>query len=65
MIKNGVNGFIFRNENADDLAQKMNIILTHRERLYNIGKRGKEMYEKHLSTETAKKNWLNFIETLN
>lgn len=50
-ITSGENGFVFRNENAEDLAEKMSWCIEHRDRLPCIGRRARSVYEEHFSME--------------
>lgn len=44
-IVQGENGFIFRNGDGEDLADKIRWCINYRDKLCNIGKRAREVYE--------------------
>lgn len=48
-ITSGENGFVFRNENAEDLAEKMSWCIEHRDELPSIGRKAREVYEDYFS----------------
>lgn len=48
-IKDGVNGFICRSNDAQDLSEKLKYIIDHKEDLRQIGKRGRKIYEEEFS----------------
>lgn len=48
-IENGKNGFICKQGDEYDLAEKMKYIINHREKLRDIGNQAREVYEKYFS----------------
>lgn len=50
-IISGENGFVFQNENAEDLAEKMSWCIEHRDELPRIGRNARRVYEDHFSME--------------
>lgn len=63
-IEDGINGFVFENENAQQLCEKMMYVIDHKNELETIGKAGRKIYEEHLSMEIFEKNLLELMEQL-
>lgn len=57
-IESGVNGFIFETE--EELAGQMAWVVDHKEKLYEIGKRGRRIYEQNFSEEIMEKKLAEF-----
>ena len=53
-IKQGENGFTFRNEKTDELAECMVWTLEHRPELRVIGERTREIYETEFSKDSMR-----------
>lgn len=50
-ITSGENGFVFRNEDAEDLAEKISWCIEHRDELPRIGRNARRVYENYFSME--------------
>lgn len=50
-ITSGENGYVFRNEDAEDLAEKISWCIEHRDELPRIGKNARRVYETYFSME--------------
>lgn len=53
-IKQGQNGFTFRNEKTNELAECMTWTLEHRQELGTIGERSREIFEKEFSQDSMR-----------
>lgn len=51
LITPGENGFVFRNGDKEDLANKIAWCIEHRDRLKSIGKRARKVYEANFTME--------------
>lgn len=61
-IREGVEGWIFENENVSELAEKMKWCVENKERLSEIGQNARKLYERTFSMEIFEKNLLELIE---
>lgn len=50
-IISGENGFVFRNEDEEDLAEKMSWCIEHRDALPRIGRKARRIYENYFTVE--------------
>lgn len=50
-IATGENGFVFRNGDQNDLAEKISWCISHRDRLWRIGKNARKVYEANFTLE--------------
>lgn len=57
-IESGVNGFLFETE--EELAGQMAWMVDHKEKLFEIGKRGRSIYEQNFSEEIMEKKIAEF-----
>lgn len=55
-IKDGADGFVVRQGDAQALAAKIGWCVEHRDRLEQIGKNARQIYEQHFSMEVFEKN---------
>lgn len=49
LIKNNYSGFVFENENSQELAELMNYVVLHKEDMAYIGKNGRLLYEQYFA----------------
>lgn len=61
-IEEGVSGFVCKKENVQDLADKMQWVLEHRDAARKIGAQGRMIYEKYFSIGAFAKNLDNVIQ---
>lgn len=61
-IKEKENGFIFENENIEELASKIEWCVQHVERLSEIGKKSRKIYEKNFSMQVFEERLMDLIE---
>lgn len=61
-ITDGENGFIFENNNAKMLAEKITYLVNNRDKLSEIGKNGRLIYKKYFSMDVFHKNLLLKID---
>lgn len=61
-IHDGLDGFIFKSEDVDGLAAKINRCMEHRERLAQMGREARKIYEKYFSMEIFERNLLDIVE---
>lgn len=54
-IKEGINGFVCRSNDAQDLAEKLKYIIDNKNDLIKIGKEGRKIYEREFSMESFHK----------
>lgn len=64
-IKEGVNGFIVKAGDADDLTRGLRELLVHRKELPEIGKRGYPIYYDNFSPNAFRNNILKLFADLN
>lgn len=60
-ITDGMNGMIMRQGDVKDLAEKIIWCIEHRDRLEQIGKAARRLYEKFFSMEVFEKNLLDIV----
>ena len=65
IIKDGENGFLVNPGDADDLAEKLRILLSDKKLAIEMGKRGREIIQEKFSNEEYIKNYLDMIRFTN
>lgn len=64
-IQNGIDGFVFSNENVQHLAEKIKWCVNNRNELEDMGRKARKIYEKYFSMEAFEKKFLEVVkETL-
>lgn len=63
IIKDGVNGFIFENENPIHLAEKIEILIRDKLLIGQMGKEARNLYEEYLTIEKFERNMLKLINS--
>ena len=63
-IADGWNGYLFENQNAGDLANKIGLFLNDQSKIDLFGARSKERIEKHFSLELHKENILKLYQEI-
>ena len=61
-IENGINGFVFESGNVEDLKNKIIEIVENRDKLDNIKRRGREIYDNNFRMEIFEKNLMNLVK---
>jgi glycosyltransferase involved in cell wall biosynthesis len=61
-IHDGLDSFIFKSEDVDELAAKMSWCMEHREQLTQMGRKSRKIYEKYFSMEVFEENLLDIVE---
>lgn len=61
LVTDGANGFIFRHEDAEHLAEKIHIALNNTDKLKAIGQEARNTYDKFLSVEKFERNILHLL----
>ena len=64
-LQDGKNGFVFDNENVDDLKNKLEYIVRNYEGLNQLRERGRTVYEEVYSYDMFEKNVLERIGSMN
>lgn len=64
-ICQGENGFVFANENIEELQKYMIWVLEHKGSIGNAGKRSREIYEKEFSPDAMKRNLMKIMDEMN
>ena len=64
LIENGENGFIFKNEDIAELADRMRFCLEHEKELDEIGSRGRQIYDKYFRPAAFEKNFAEKLARL-
>ncbi len=59
MIKNGINGFLYENENSKDFKEKVNTLIENKELREKMGKAAREEYENKYTPEINLKMLVN------
>lgn len=60
-IENGINGLLFSSEDLNGLRNKMIWCLNHKKEATEIGKKGRQIYEKYFSEKVFKNNLLSIL----
>lgn len=60
-IKDGENGFVVRQGDAQTLAEKIRWCVEHRDRLDQMGKNSRQIYEQYFSMEVFEKNLMEIV----
>lgn len=63
-IDNGVNGYLFKNQNPADLADKIELFLDDKSKIADFGQRSKERIEEHFSLNLHQDRILKLYNTL-
>ena len=63
-IQNGVDGFVFRSGDAKDLSEKIQWCIENRVKLYDMGIRSREIYDRYFSMEVFEKNLLGNVKDI-
>lgn len=64
-MTDGVNGLIFRSENADSLAEKITWCIRHKDNLSQLGSQGRKLYEKHFTIPVFADNLKKILKSDN
>lgn len=63
-LSNEENGFIFKSENVQDLADKLRLCIEKREELHSIGVKARMVYEKHFSIPVFKQSIIEMVKEI-
>lgn len=63
-IENQQNGFVFESENVEQLVERMEYIINNPNKLSDIGKRSRNIYEDNFSLDNFKENVLEIIKEI-
>ena len=63
LVKDGSNGYIFRHQDAADLAKKIRSVLEEPGKLIGVGLGARAIYEEHLSMDHFEKKILSLLES--
>ena len=61
-IHDGVEGWLFQNENASELAEKLKWCVEHESRIEEIGRNARGVYEKYFSMEAFENSLIELVE---
>lgn len=61
-INSGENGLVFASENAQELAEKMEWCVCHKEDITHMGENARDTYEKVFSMKTFERNLLDIVD---
>lgn len=62
-IEDGVNGLIFQSENAQMLSEKIEWCIQNEEKLYQMGKRARKIYDQYFSMDVFERDLLELVES--
>ncbi len=62
LIEHEINGLIFKARDAKDLARKIEWVIDHRDRIPQMGKEARKVYEKYYSMESFDQRVLRILE---
>lgn len=62
VIKDGYNGLLFEKENVDDLADKINLLLSNRDLTTKLAQNGFEYVQKYMSEDSYIENYRQMIK---
>ena len=60
-IEDGINGFVFENENASKLTDKIRWCIQNRDKLENIGEESRLIYERYFTLEVFERNLMKLM----
>lgn len=60
-INDGVDGFVFKSEDIEDLSERLLWCVSHPKELVSMGKRARLVYERHFSMEVFEKQFLQTV----
>lgn len=63
-VKDGANGYVFESDNAQQLAEKIEYIVRHRDEMEQIGKNARKTYDETYSMNIFKKNCIEALGKL-
>ncbi len=63
-IQDGVNGYVFENDDADGLLAKIKYVVTDPSQSRTVGKKGRLLYEKYFTMDIFRKNLLREINNV-
>lgn len=63
-IRDGENGFVFQNENAEALAGKIQQCVERKECIPSIGKKARKLYDQFFSMKSFEGNFLNIVNAI-
>jgi len=63
MMKDGVTGFLVEEGNADDLFEKLSILLKNKEMSLEKGSNGKKFIEENFSMDASAKNFVRILDS--
>lgn len=61
-ITDGVQGYLFKNEDVDALVQKICLCVDHPEKLEAMGRASRNLYEEQFTTSVFERNLLNLVD---
>jgi len=64
VLQDGYDGFLYHNDSADELADKIRYVIEHRDELDSIGNNARKTYEEVFSMEQFEKNIIREIESV-
>lgn len=63
-LKDGIDAFVFESENVADLADKMMYVIDNYNQAREIGRQGRNVFEKHFTINKAGERFLSIIEEM-
>lgn len=64
VLQDGYNGFLYHNDSADELTDKVRYVIGHRDELSSIGNNARKTYEEVFSMEQFEKNITGVIKDI-
>lgn len=61
-IRDGLDGFVFHSEDVKELALKIRWCVEHREKLEEIGRRSRQIFDRYFSMDVFEKNLLCLVK---
>ena len=61
-IRDGAEGWLFRNEDAGELAEKIKWCVEHKDQIEQTGRNARIVYEKYFSMEAFEHRLMNLIK---
>lgn len=63
-IQDGINGFVFENENIEALRERIVWCVDNQEKLMEIGKNARKVFDEYFSIKAFEKNFLSIVDEM-
>ena len=63
-VHNETDGLVFHAEHADDLAQKLSWCLSNREKIEEMGRKGRKIFERNFSERVFEEHFMKIMKNI-